>query len=160
MGLRSRYACWTCGIISAGLSLAVAAADPPARGPTGSAQAPVDMAIEWVRPARPAIQALPTGEAVAPIAGALGPVENWVLSPQDRRLSIALQRWTTQAGWQLLWEAERDFPIEVEIRLEGALSTVIERIMGSLQDSDYPLQAVMNPHTRVVRVRRQHEVRR
>jgi hypothetical protein len=118
------------------------------------------MAIEWVWPTRPPIQALPTSEVATPVTTALGPIENWTLSPQDRRLSIALQRWTAQAGWQLLWEAERDFPIEVEVRLQGALSSVLEQIMSSLQDSVYPLQAVMNPQTRVVRVRRQYEARR
>jgi hypothetical protein len=48
----------------------------------------------------------------------------------------------------------------LEVRLQGALSSVLEQIMSSLQDSDYPLQAVMNPQTRVVRVRRQYEARR
>lgn len=160
LGQASRGAAWCWVLACAGLSFAATAADSPAAGPSASPRPPVDMAIEWVRTTRPAVLALPTGEVVTPITTALGPIEHWVLSPQDRRLSISLQRWTAKAGWQLLWEAERDFPIEVEVRLQGALSFVLEQIMSSLQDSDYPLQAVMNPHTQVVRVRRQYEVRR
>lgn len=146
------------GLSWAGLSLAQTASDPPAQNAAGPA--PVDMAIEWVRPIRPPIHALPTGEPVSPLVAALGPVEHWTLSPQDRRLSVAMQRWTAQVGWQLLWEAERDFPIEVQVQITGTLSSALEQIMASLQDSDYPLQVVVNTQTRVLRVRRQHEMRR
>lgn len=83
----------------------------------------------------------------------------WVLSPSDRTLSLALQRWSAAAAWQLVWEAERDFPIEVEMQLEGHFSAVLEQVMKSLQDSDHPLQAVMNAQTRVLRIRRQYEQR-
>lgn len=151
---------WCGAVTCAGLSFAATGADSPAAGPSGAPKPTVDMAIEWVAPTRPSIAALPTGPDLAPITADLGPEENWTLSPQDRRLSVALQRWTAQAGWQLLWEAERDFPIEIEVRLQGTLSAVLQRIMSSLQDSDYPLQAVMNSHTRVLRVIRQREVRR
>ena len=160
LGLASPGAAWCSVLACAGLSFAATAGDSPAPGPAKAPRAPVDMAIEWVWPTRPPIQTLPTGEVTTPVPAALGPIENWTLGPQDRRLSIALQRWTAQAGWQLLWEADRDFPIELEVRLQGALSSVLEQIMSSLQDSDYPLQAVMNPQTRVVRVRRQYEARR
>lgn len=160
LGLASLGAAWCSLLACAGLSFAATAADSPAASPSAAERPPVDMAIEWARPSRPPIQALPAGEVATPITNALGPIEHWTLSPQDRRLSIALQRWTAQAGWQLLWEAERDFPIEVEVRLRGALSSVLEQVMSSLQDSDYPLQAVINPQTQVVRVRRQYEVRR
>ena len=81
------------------------------------------------------------------------PESNWWLNPQDRRLSIVLQRWSAQAGWQLVWEAERDFPLEVQAELTGSFAEVLSELMDSLADTDYPLQAVMNPRTRVVRVR-------
>jgi hypothetical protein len=81
----------------------------------------------------------------------------WRLHTTDRRLSMTLQRWSALAGWQLVWEAERDFPIEANIELAGSFASALEAVMKSLADSDYPLQALMNTQTRVLRVRRQHE---
>jgi hypothetical protein len=77
----------------------------------------------------------------------------WQINPSDRRLSIVLQRWSAQANWQLVWEAERDFPVEVRVVLDGSFSEALNEVMKSLSDSDYPLQAVMNAKTRVLRVR-------
>ena len=77
----------------------------------------------------------------------------WQINPSDRRLSIVLQRWSAQANWQLVWEAERDFPVEVRVVLEGSFTDALKEVMKSLSDTDYPLQAVMNAKTRVLRVR-------
>jgi hypothetical protein len=93
----------------------------------------------------------------APAAPGQAQPHVWALNTADRRLSMALQRWSAVAGWQLVWEAERDFPIEASIELAGSLPEALEKVMNSLADSDYPLQAVMNAQTRVLRVRRQHD---
>lgn len=119
-------------------------------------RAAVRMAVEWLPFAQPSAGPMPRARAIAPLDQALGPQLDWLLSPADRRLSIALQRWSALAGWQLVWEAERDFPIEVEVRLQGAFSSVLEEVMGSLSDSDYPLRAVMNTQGRVLRIRHQY----
>lgn len=117
---------------------------------------PVDMAIEWVSYVRPAISPTSSGADAMQRLDLLGPVQTWTLRTEERRLSQALQRWCSLAGWQLVWDAERDFPIEVEVQMHGQLSSALEWVMKSLQESDYPLQAVMNAQTRVLRVRRQH----
>ncbi len=120
---------------------------------------PVDMSIKWFTPARPAILSRLGTNAVEVASNSIGPSQVWMFSPTDRTLSMALQRWSAAANWQLVWEADRDFPIEVEIQFEGHFSAVLEQVIKSLQDSDYPLQAVMNAQTRVLRIRRQHERR-
>ena len=89
-------------------------------------------------------------ESVEPAAE---PKSEWQISTSDRRLSIVLQRWSALAGWQLVWEAERDFPVEVQVLLNGSFSEALLEVMNSLSDSDYPLKAVMNAKTRVLRVR-------
>jgi len=133
-----------------------------AKAKTAERSAPVDMSIQWFSPARPAILPRPGAQDVQDLKESsppLGPSQVWQLSPADRVLSLALQRWSAAATWQLVWEADRDFPIEVEIQLQGHFSAVLEQVMRSLQDSDYPLQAVMNAQTRVLRIRRQFERR-
>ena len=141
--------CWTFGW-TGDLSLAASTA-----GSRRMAPLPVDMAIEWIPYTRPPIQ--PLGGTSNPHPEKLGRVQTWSLNTEDRRLSMALQRWSAQAGWQLVWEAERDFPIEANIQIQGHFTTALEEVMKTLLDSDYPLQAVMNAQTRVLRVRRQHE---
>lgn len=120
----------------------------------------VDMAIEWVPYVRPSVQPLAAEASTEAAPATLGQHQAWALRTEDRRLSMALQRWCVVAGWQLVWEAERDFAIEAGIEFQGHLSGALEQVMKSLEDSDYPLQAVMNPQTRVLRVRRQMEVAR
>lgn len=151
--------CWSVLLAAPGLSAAkpefVAEIKPK---PTDRLK-PVDMSIKWFAPARPAILNRLGADAIAVASNSIGPSQIWIFSPSDRTLSMALQRWSAAANWQLVWEADRDFPIEVEIQFEGHFSAVLEQVMNSLQDSDYPLQAVVNAQTRVLRIRRQHERR-
>jgi hypothetical protein len=122
------------------------------------------MDIEWASfPQSPLPSVSGSGQASGParVDGALkdqidtnaGTEFEWQLSPSDRRLSIVLQRWSAQTGWQLVWEAERDFPVEVRVLLSGTFSDALHEVMNSLSDSDYPLQAVMNGKTKVLRIR-------
>jgi hypothetical protein len=69
-----------------------------------------------------------------------------------RALPATLSRWSRQEKWQLLWEADRDFPILATVYLKGSFQSAILSVMQSLSDSDYPLQAILNPNTRIVRI--------
>lgn len=152
---------WLCSWLCSWCSpSSLAAGHVPAAGPPA-----VDLAIEWVRYSRPPVPQrsgeAPADLSPAPAAGdPQDPGQTWRLRTEDRRLSMALQRWCVLAGWQLVWEAERDFPIEAGIEVQGTLASALEQVMKSLEDSDYPLQAVMNAQTRVLRMRRQLEILR
>ena len=87
--------------------------------------------------------------AHAPAVSAQG---HWQVNLSDQTMSIMLRRWAEQAGWQLVWEAERDYPIDSSFSLQGDFLTVLESVMRSVQRSDYPLQAMANPRTRVLRI--------
>ena len=65
-----------------------------------------------------------------------------------------LLRWTREAGWQLVWEAERDFAIDAQVALQGSFLQALGQAMATLSDSDFPLQATANTATRVVRITR------
>ena len=78
--------------------------------------------------------------------------EQWQVQLTDQTMSILLRRWAAQAGWQLVWEADRDYPIDSNFSLQGDFLTVLESVMRSVQRSDYPLQAVANTRTRVLRI--------
>lgn len=110
--------------------------------------------IEWRKSPRPAIESkdrkhipatLPdnSSDPVTPI---------WSIETADTTLSNTLSRWSRQEKWQLLWEADRDFPILATVYLKGSFQSAILSVMQSLSDSDYPLQAILNPNTRIVRI--------
>lgn len=119
------------------------------------AQVPVTEAdLEWRKSPRPAIESherkhmpatLPdnAGNTVTPI---------WSLETTDGTLSNTLSRWSRQEKWQLIWEADRDFPILATVYLKGSFQSAVLSVMQSLSDSDYPLQAILNPNTRIVRI--------
>ncbi|HEY1397218.1 toxin co-regulated pilus biosynthesis Q family protein [Roseateles sp.] len=78
----------------------------------------------------------------------------WTFQRADGTVHQALQRWTREAGWQLVWEVERDFPIDAEVTLRGNFLDALNQAMAALRDTDFPLQARIQAETRVVRVGR------
>jgi len=110
--------------------------------------------IEWRKSPKPPLQqperqqnpvAIPdsTTEPISTI---------WTLEISDATLSNTLSRWSRQEKWQLLWEAERDFPILANVYLKGSFQSAILTVMQSLSDTDYPMQAIINPDSRVIRI--------
>jgi len=76
----------------------------------------------------------------------------WSVETTDVTLSNTLLRWSREEKWQLLWEADRDFPILATVYLKGSFQSAILTVMQSLSDTDYPMQAIMNPNTRIIRI--------
>jgi hypothetical protein len=114
-----------------------------------SAQAPADdfeISIEWAKSAKPTLPN-PTGAASSVRLPEDEPSSIWSLQTQDKTLYHSISRWAQLANWQLMWEAERDFPIQAQISIEGSFTAAIQLVMNSLASTDFPLQAVMNDAT-------------
>ena len=92
---------------------------------------------------QPATLPAPSPEGVQPI---------WSIEIKDVTLSNTLLRWSQQERWQMVWEADRDFPILATVYLKGSFQSVILSVMESLAQTDYPLQAIMHPNSKVVRI--------
>ena len=110
--------------------------------------------VEWRKSPRPAIEKSERKHSSMsrPDAQSNGITPIWTIETTDVTLCNTLSRWGRQDNWQLMWEADRDFPILATVYLKGSFQSAILAIMQSLSDSDYPLQAILNPHTRVVRI--------
>ncbi|UXH80278.1 toxin co-regulated pilus biosynthesis Q family protein [Roseateles amylovorans] len=112
--------------------------------------------VEWVRTPRarvPASVAADGDEVLLKTLRAESSGE-WTVELADQTFRQTLLRWTRIAGWQLVWEADRDFAIDAQVTLQGNFTQVLEEAMNSLRETDYPVQALINPNTRVVRVKR------
>ena len=106
---------------------------------------------------RPAVQASATAQARPKSTRLVCPNPNgqtWWVKLEDQTVRQTLVRWAEFAGWQLVWEADRDFPIEAEAKFEGTLRCSVEILMRSLADTDYPVRALMNNDSKVIRIQR------
>ena len=138
---------WACGA-------AVATAAPQIALTT--AMVPMDLAVEWVKHQQKHVYANPSWVQVNE-PSAEGETQIWQVLLQDKTLSQTLFRWAQTAGWQISWDAERDHPIEASIQIQATFVQALKMVMQSLADSEYPLQAVLNPQTRSMRVVRHNE---
>lgn len=72
------------------------------------------------------------------------PVRTWTTLVSDVRLETTLERWSREAGYKLVWDADRQILISAADQFNGTLSDAINRVLSSpaIRDSDYPLEAV------------------
>lgn len=135
----------------------------PADKPSVSAQVVVDA----LKPSSPA-KVLPSATAVpqknvppAPVSAlvfakvtpAPKPApEKWMLNTSDVTLRRALSKWAAKAGWQLVWDASVDVPINVTATFEGDFRSAVKRLFQSLSAADVNLTGMLYAGNRVLRV--------
>lgn len=83
----------------------------------------------------------------------------WIVDMSDATLRQTLLRWSDSIGWQLIWEADKDFVIDARVELNTTFKNALETVMLSLADSAYPLQVSLNRDVRIARVQRYMEQR-
>jgi hypothetical protein len=130
-------------------------ASAPTPAHPGAASA-FEITVEWAKPPKPTLPN-PSGSADAVRLPSPEPDAVWTLQTQDKTLYHSLSRWAQAAQWQLMWEAERDFPIQAQISIEGSFSAAVQLVMNALSNTDHPLQAVMNEATRVMSIVRHQQ---
>lgn len=59
----------------------------------------------------------------------------------DGTLYGTVSRWAKDAGWQVSWEAVKDFDTKFEATYEGDFESSVEQLMKSMERSEYPLRA-------------------
>ncbi|WP_350295445.1 TcpQ domain-containing protein [Limnohabitans sp. Rim8] len=69
----------------------------------------------------------------------------------DETLFLALRRWTTTQGVQLIWDAGKDFPARNTAYPAKDLHEAIEMVMVDTERSNYPLHACSYAN-RVIRI--------
>ena len=82
------------------------------------------------------------------------PVRIWSVELADSTVRLCLKRWAHEAQWQLVWDADRDFVIEAEVRWQGTFEQALTALLESLRNSEYPLQARLNTDGRILRIQR------
>ena len=107
--------------------------------------------LEWSRSPRSAPGQGPVQEPPQVVV-AEGAPQQWTILMRDKTLYRAMSRWAAQAKYQLVWQIDRDFPIESGVVFEGGFRGAVTEVMSTVALTDYPLQAIFNPAARVLRV--------
>lgn len=74
----------------------------------------------------------------------------WRIVSDDTTISTTLVRWSSLAGYQTVWQAQKDLPA-YEAIYKGSFEDAVEALMRDSRHSGYPLRACLYDN-RVVRV--------
>jgi len=122
--------------------------EPPVAAVSGPASAlstsPVSTAVTPV--VLPAATAT-TATAAAASGGAL----TFSLSPSDRNLRNALDRWLQTQGWQLAWKVDDDLPLEFNATFTGDFTSVLVQVMKATNHMRVPTRVCRHTNN-VIRV--------
>lgn len=115
---------------------------------TSTPPVPTHIAIESVKVFDPpAVSPL----IVAPFIPTTPRTSAFVIRNDDETLSLALRRWIGSAGYQLVWEAGKDFAARETTYNALDLISAIEAVMNDTTRSNYPLHACVYDN-KVIRV--------
>lgn len=107
--------------------------------------------LEWSRSPRSPLGNHATQAPSVPEADE-GASQQWSVLMKDKTLYRVISRWAAQAQYQLIWQIDRDYPIESGVVFEGGFRGAVTEVMSTVALTDYPLQAIFNPAARVLRV--------
>ena len=79
------------------------------------------------------------------------PQECWIISPSQQKLSTAMEEWSKKAGWQMLWERTKDFPIDVNGTFCSSYFDAVKTVLETYRTSDSPVKAKFYRGNNVVR---------
>lgn len=124
----------------------------PAANVSGEPPAAVVGASNSPLPAAPASLAvapvvLPAATGTAASNGAL----TFSVTPSDRNLRNALDRWLQTQGWQLAWKVDDDLPLEFNATFTGDFTSVLVQVMKATNHMRVPTRICRHSNN-VIRV--------
>lgn len=78
--------------------------------------------------------------------------DTWEVSTKDKTLRVSLTRWVSLAGWQLVWDIDRDFNVDASATINGSFKDAVTDLVTSLSSSDYPVRAVFYEKSKTLRI--------
>jgi hypothetical protein len=69
-------------------------------------------------------------------------MQDWFeITTEDETLYLALRRWAAETGYQLVWDAGKDFPVKNTVYVTDDIVQAISQVMADTEASSYPLHA-------------------
>lgn len=97
---------------------------------------------------------------VVPVVVTATTVRTWRVQSEDIRLSTTLERWSKEAGYNLIWDAQKQVLLSAKDSFDGTLEEALKRVLSSpaIRKSEYPLEACFYPNQPpVIRITRMGE---
>ncbi|MDP9650793.1 toxin co-regulated pilus biosynthesis Q family protein [Paraburkholderia caledonica] len=95
---------------------------------------------------------LPAATTTTTVAAAApGAVLTFSVSPSDRNLRNALDRWLQTQGWQLAWKVDDDLPLEFNATFTGDFTSVLVQVMKATNHMRVPTRVCRHSNN-VIRV--------
>lgn len=74
----------------------------------------------------------------------------WTLDSKDKTVRVGMSRWASEAGWQLVWRADYDMPIEASVSIPGSFEFAVNEICRASQYTGKQLIAEMHDKNKVI----------
>lgn len=74
----------------------------------------------------------------------------WEMKLSDKTVKKTFQRWAKEAGWQLIWNANVDFPISAEMQIEGDFDYAINEVCRASQYTNDKIIGEFHPKNKVI----------
>lgn len=73
----------------------------------------------------------------------------WRMNTADKRIDLALNRWASEAGYAVRWDADRYFLIGADATFSGSFEDAVSAVLATpgIRFSDYPLEACLYQNT-------------
>lgn len=79
--------------------------------------------------------------------------EKWILDPKDSMLKNVFTNWCKRKGWQLVWNAQADYPITTHWEIEGTFEYAINEVLKATQSNDIALTGIMYDSNKVLEIK-------
>jgi Toxin co-regulated pilus biosynthesis protein Q len=86
------------------------------------------------------------------VAGVSKAPTRWLMSERDRTLRIALERWSQEAGWRLLWELGVDYRLDAPSTINGTFEEAVSTVVANMDRAEVPPKAIFYRGNHVLRV--------
>lgn len=118
--------------------------------------------LAWIFIASAAAHAIPVSQATD------APMQPRALQQEQRAnmvwqafagqsLRDTVAAWSTKAGYELVWDADFDFPVRAGVRLDGDFIQVVTNLFNAYAAADRPLSVDIFKEQKLVRVQARGE---
>ena len=91
--------------------------------------------------------------AISPITPKVSyPKAMWAITTNDKTIRSVFSKWCKDAGWQLVWNVNADYMVNVSWELNGTFESAINQVLEATKGMDPPLRATMHDSNKVLEV--------
>lgn len=76
----------------------------------------------------------------------------WAITNKDKTIRSVFSRWCKEAGWQLVWNVNADYMVNVSWELNGTFESAVNQVLQATKNMESPLRATMHDSNKVLEI--------